>query len=71
MVLSIVVQDSVGVQDIVEQFVNFIKKLIQLFTEPDEPETEAETEAEDNKSPPTLGVDVNDGIGANDAFGKP
>lgn len=71
MVLSVVVQDSVSVQDVIERVFNFIKKLIQLFIEPDEPETEAEAEEEDNKSPPTLGVDVNDGIGANDAFGKP
>lgn len=71
MVLSVVVQDSVSVQDVIERVFNFIKKLIQLFIEPDEPETKVEAEEEDNKSPPTLGVDVNDGIGANDAFGKP
>ena len=70
MVLSVVVQDSVSVQDIMGQVFCFIKKLIQLFVEPDEPEAEPEAEDQDNKSPPTLGVDVNDGIGANDAFGK-
>lgn len=71
MVLSIFVQDSVSVQDIMEQVFSFIKKIIQLFVEPEEPETEAESEEEDNKSPPTLGVNVSDGVGTKDAFGRP
>ena len=69
--LCIVVQDSISVQDVVERIFNLIKKLIQLFVEPEEPEAEVEADDEDNKSPPTLGVNVNDGVGANDVFGKP
>lgn len=38
----------------------------RLFTETDEPEAQ---EDESDDAPPTLGVDVNDGVGANDVFG--
>lgn len=69
MVLSITVQETIGVQDIIEQVFSFIKKIVQLFVEPDEPEAEVEAEEEDNKSPPTLGINVSDGVGTQESIG--
>ncbi len=70
MTLEISVGESITVLDrIGEAVLTLIKKIIQLFTEPDEPVTEPEANNDDNKSPPTLGVNVSEDVGTGEAIG--